>query len=58
MKHFIRLRPISYFFRRDWYGKRGKDGYEKYLYIWDIGAITIGKRRSSYEQRGANKVSQ
>ena len=45
----IRFRPISFLFRKDWYGNRLKivqeydryDSYRKYSILYDLGCITI-----------------
>jgi hypothetical protein len=41
----FRMRPLCFFFRKNWYGRRwaqpGPD-YGENLYLIDIGAITVG----------------
>ena len=46
----IRFRPISFLFRKDWYGNRlkrikdyDKDAYREYSILYDLGFITIVK---------------
>ena len=46
----IRFRPISFLFRKDWYGNRLKKikdydsyAYRKYSILYDLGCITIVK---------------
>ena len=51
MKYFIRFRPITFFFRKNWYClnriklEANRSLYENYSFIIDLGAITIGKRK-------------
>ena len=56
MGYFIRFRSFSYFFRKGWYcnrlklileyeGDNYKGYYKNYSMLFDIGAITIGRRK-------------
>ena len=56
-EYFIKFRPLSYIFRKDWYVRnrlkctsRPEFAINNYYWITDIGFITIGRRKRRNEK--------